>query len=140
MKQTELRSLMKFARPVGLAAILCASANIAIADDESMRQQVKAYMDNLADQNKFSGAVLLAKGNNIIFQGAYGKQSIAYDRDNAVDTKFNLASVGRMFTGVAIAQHAERGLLCYDDLLITLRTCQTIRLPRLRTVSRSSSY
>jgi CubicO group peptidase (beta-lactamase class C family) len=42
---------------------------------------------------------------------------LLYDRENTVETAFNLASVGKMFTGVAVAQLAEQGRLCYDDTI-----------------------
>jgi D-alanyl-D-alanine carboxypeptidase len=67
------------------------------------------------EAGQLSGVLLVAKGNQILFQGAYRKASIAYDRDNQTDTKFNVASVGKMFTGVAIVQLAERGLTSYTD-------------------------
>jgi hypothetical protein len=50
----------------------------------------------------------LAKHGCVIFQGAYGHASIAYDHENTFDTAFNLASVGKMFTGIAVAQRQNR--------------------------------
>ena len=68
--QSIVRSFMRFAHSVGLAAIRWTSPTAAVADDDSIRQQLQAYMDNLADQSRFSGAVVLATANNVIFHGA----------------------------------------------------------------------
>ena len=85
----------------------------ALADDDLIANQLGAYLEQ--ETGHLSGVLLVAKGNRILFQGAYGKASIAFDRDNRTDTKFNVASVGKMFTGVAIVQLAERGLISYTD-------------------------
>src|SRR5258708_36855723 len=57
-------------------------------------------LDRLVAQDKFSGAVLVAKGNKILFEHAYGYADHAFNALNKVDTKFNLASMGKMFTAV----------------------------------------
>jgi len=55
----------------------------------------------------------------VIFDGAWGLASKRFDVPNHVDTKFNLGSMNKMFTAVAIAQLVERGKLSYDDPLST---------------------
>jgi CubicO group peptidase (beta-lactamase class C family) len=65
----------------------------------------------------FSGTVLLAKDGVPIFKGAYGVANKDFNVPNRIDTKFNLGSMNKMFTAVAIAQLVERGKLSFDDPL-----------------------
>jgi len=53
-----------------------------------------------------------------ILKEAYGYASLAFEVPNRVDTKFNLGSMNKMFTGVAISQLAEKGNLSFDDRII----------------------
>ncbi|MGD9405868.1 MAG: serine hydrolase domain-containing protein [Anaerolineae bacterium] len=75
---------------------------------------VQAYMESLDAQARFSGAVLLAQDGEPIFKGAYGLTDRVLGIANQVDTKFNLGSMDKMFTGVAILQLVERGQLSLD--------------------------
>ena len=77
--------------------------------------ELDAFARGLAAEDKFSGAVLVARGEETIFKQAYGLASREFRVPNRVGTKFNLASMGKMFTGVAVAQLAERGKLSFDD-------------------------
>jgi len=83
--------------------------------DDDIAGWLDTYMQTLSDEDKFSGAVLLAKDGRPIFEGAYGQACKRYDAPNNIDTKFNLGSMNKMFTGVAVAQLAEKGLLSFDD-------------------------
>jgi CubicO group peptidase (beta-lactamase class C family) len=60
---------------------------------------------------------LLAKDGQPQFKRAYGLASVTFQVPNKVDTKFNLASMGKMFTGVAVAQLAQQSKLSFDDLV-----------------------
>jgi CubicO group peptidase (beta-lactamase class C family) len=62
-----------------------------------------------------SGVALVAKHGHPIFARAYGLANRETHTKNRLDTQFNLASVGKMFTGVAVAQLAERGELRFSD-------------------------
>src|SRR5262245_23274900 len=86
--------------------------------DQEIARQVEAYADRLAEADLFSGAVVLAKDGKPLFRKAYGLASKAYGVPNRVDTKFNLGSMNKMFTGVAVAQLAQRGKLAFDDPLV----------------------
>jgi CubicO group peptidase (beta-lactamase class C family) len=74
-------------------------------------------MAKLAEDDAFAGAVLIAKDGEPLFKKAYGLASKSYQVPNQLDTKFNIASMGKMITGVAIAQLVEQGRLSFEDPL-----------------------
>jgi CubicO group peptidase (beta-lactamase class C family) len=86
--------------------------------DREMAEALRTHMKELVDAGRFSGAVLLAKDGEVLFQEAYGLASKRYDMPNRIDTKFNLGSMNKMFTAVAIVQLAEKGKLDFNDFLI----------------------
>lgn len=55
--------------------------------------------------------MLVARGDTILYETAYGLADRAQGIPN---TRFNLASLDKMFTGVAVMQLVERGLLSVD--------------------------
>lgn len=76
-----------------------------------------SLLDRLADENVFSGTVLIGKNDKIIFQKAYGYANRDTRIFNENKTRFNIGSVGKMFTAVAIAQLIEKGNISYDDYI-----------------------
>ena len=88
------------------------------ASASGIAQEIDAFIRGLVAEDKFSGAVLVAKDGKSIFKNAYGLANREFNVANRVSTKFNLASTGKMFTGVAVAQLAEQGRLSFDDLII----------------------
>jgi CubicO group peptidase (beta-lactamase class C family) len=83
--------------------------------DREMAEILSRFLDKLAKAGKFSGAVLLAKEDKILFKGAYGLASERFKVANKIDTKLNLGSMNKMFTAVAVARLVEKGKLSYDD-------------------------
>ncbi len=67
--------------------------------------------------DEFSGAVLVANRDAIVFQKAYGLASKEYNVPNRIDTKFNLGSINKIFTQIAIGQLVAQGKLEFDDKL-----------------------
>jgi CubicO group peptidase (beta-lactamase class C family) len=74
-------------------------------------------MKKLAGADAFSGAILVAKDGKPIYDNAFGMASRAWKMPARIDTKFNIASLGKMFTAVAVAQLVERGKLSYEDTI-----------------------
>jgi CubicO group peptidase (beta-lactamase class C family) len=76
-------------------------------------------LDNLlsqkADNNEFSGVVLIARDGKKMFHKAYGYASKEFKVKNALDTKFNLGSINKLFTSIAIGQLMQGGKLSIDD-------------------------
>lgn len=82
---------------------------------EEINKELGAFLDQLAASDSFSGAVLIAQDEKPIFRKAYGMANKEGNVQNQVTTKFNLGSMNKMFTGVAIAQLAEQGKLSFND-------------------------
>ena len=91
-----------------------AAAPVAVTQAEAVRQ-LEAFVDRLAWAGRFSGAVLVARGDEVLYEAAHGEADLGHHVKNKVDTKFNLGSMNKMFTAVAVAQLAERGKLSFDD-------------------------
>ena len=83
--------------------------------DEQIVARLEKCMHLLAADDEFAGVVLLSRNSEPLFQQPYGLASKSFQIPNQLDTKFNIASVGKVFTGVAIAQLAERGALSFED-------------------------
>ena len=78
-------------------------------------EELHQYILKKAEASEFSGVVLIAKGGEPLFQKAYGYASKRFDVPNKVSTKFNLGSINKIFTTVAITQLMEKGKLSIDD-------------------------
>ncbi|HJT16990.1 MAG TPA: serine hydrolase [Thermoanaerobaculia bacterium] len=76
-----------------------------------------ANLAKAANDHNFSGVILLADHGKIEMQKAWGFQDAAQKVPNNVDTKFNLGSINKIFTQVAIAQLAAAGKLQLDDTM-----------------------
>lgn len=82
-----------------------------------IRTKVDELIRKLIDLDRFSGAILVAKDGKPFYEKSSGWASRTWNIPNRIDTKFNVASMGKMFTAVAIAQLAEQGKLSYSDLV-----------------------
>ncbi|NYJ21226.1 serine hydrolase [Glaciibacter psychrotolerans] len=60
----------------------------------------------LAD-NDFSGVVLVRKGDETVFEAAMGLASQTTGAPNTPDTRFDIASITKLFTSVAVLQQIE---------------------------------
>jgi CubicO group peptidase (beta-lactamase class C family) len=78
------------------------------------------FLDAAAAQDKFSGTVLLAKDFRPLMTRAWGIADPARAIANRPDTRFNLGSINKIFTQVAIAQLAQGGKLSPGDTIAKL--------------------
>ena len=84
---------------------------------KEMKPHLKKYLKKLHKQDFFSGSVLVAKGNTILFEETYGDSNKKRNTKNNANTSFNIASTTKTFTGVAIAKLADQGKLKFTDLI-----------------------
>ncbi len=80
-------------------------------------EEVERHVNLAIQGGRFSGVVLIAKGDKVLLKTAYGLANVAANIPNNTDTKFNLGSMNKMFTSVAIAQLVQAGKLSYTDTL-----------------------
>ncbi len=68
---------------------------------------------------EFSGVVLIAHDFRPLYHEAFGPASIEHQVPNRPDTKFNLGSINKSFTRLAIETLAAQGKLSLDDSIGT---------------------
>jgi D-alanyl-D-alanine carboxypeptidase len=85
------------------------------ADDKEFAAAVRGFLEAQTKADEFSGVVLVAKGPRVVFEEAYGFADRDKKIPNRKDTKFNLGSINKIFTRVAIHQLAGAGKLTLDD-------------------------
>jgi len=91
--------------------------NVALSPalEAALKDKLQAMFTTACSKDEFSGVYLVARGNHVISEAACGEASKRYHVANTMETIFNVASVGKMFTAVAIGQLADAGRLSYAD-------------------------
>ena len=69
---------------------------------------LKKFVEEKTVADQFSGALLLVKDDVRVFKYASGLANKETGTLNTIETKFNLGSATKMFTGVAIARLVEK--------------------------------
>lgn len=98
-------------KPVGAAqpaATLARSALVA---------RLRTLVDSLAKAGQFSGVVSLSKRGAAVFERAYGEAERTRHTPNTLETGFNIGSINKLFTTIAIRQLAADGKLNLDSSL-----------------------
>jgi CubicO group peptidase (beta-lactamase class C family) len=76
---------------------------------------IRERLEKRATDGEFSGVVLVAHHDKILLESSYGFADREAKIPNTLETRFHLASAGKMFTAVAIAQLVSKGKLSYTD-------------------------
>jgi len=76
------------------------------------------YLRQRTQQDEFSGVALVTQGSAQVFAGAYGYASRSFRVPNTLATRFDTASVTKLFTAVAILRLIEQGLLAFDTPVV----------------------
>jgi CubicO group peptidase (beta-lactamase class C family) len=82
--------------------------------DTALAEALDSYTKRLAERDVLSGAVLVARRGKLVFAQAFGMANRDSMVPNALDTRFELASLSKLFTAVAVAQLVEGGRLTFD--------------------------
>jgi len=90
------------------------NANINTVELES---RLDSLLQPLVKDGLISGSVLIAVNDNVVLENAYGMSDIEAGISNTVNTKFQIASITKMFTAVSILQSFERKQIDLQDKL-----------------------
>lgn len=99
-----------------LATVLLLSAGKTAADDETARAALAAYMQTAAEQG-FVGAVLVARGDQLLLAQGYGTLSAAGTARVDIDSVSTMGSITKPITATAIMRLVADGKLSTDDRL-----------------------
>ena len=69
------------------------------------------------DSKHFMGNVLLAKGDQVLFEKSYGSADMEWNVAHTPESKFRIGSVTKQFTAACILLLEDRGKLKTDDLV-----------------------
>lgn len=106
-------------------SLLCVLAAVLLAPPPPDRPATAAasrftpYMEAAAAVDGFSGAVLVSRGNQTLYEAGFGLADREHDVPNTPVTKFRLGSITKQFTAMAVMILQERGKLNVDDLIGT---------------------
>jgi CubicO group peptidase (beta-lactamase class C family) len=87
------------------------------AHNQHIRGKLDSYITSFAEQDKFSGSVLVANDKEVLLSKGYGMANYELDIPATSQTKFRVASITKQFTAMAIMQLQEQGLLSVEDKL-----------------------
>lgn len=78
---------------------------------------LRARLEKDAAADRFAGTVLVMKKGKTLFSGAYGLADRDKKAPNALDTRFRIGSMNKMFTATAILQLVQAGKIKLTDAL-----------------------
>lgn len=109
MPNSPLRSALFFL----LASAPVAASGQAISDD-SLVAGARRMLAARAAIDSFSGAVIVARNGTVLLREAYGFADRERRIPNQPDTKFNLGSIDKLITRIAVWQLVAEGKLALD--------------------------
>ncbi len=84
---------------------------------DRLAAEIAKRVATMSAEDNFSGVVLVAKGDRVILKRAYGLADREWKVPNRTDTRFHIASVGKMFTAATVLKLADERKLSLDDTL-----------------------
>jgi CubicO group peptidase (beta-lactamase class C family) len=106
-------ALLRSTAPWALVLLVFVATPLTAAAQDAARfdQLVQSYVSS----RSFMGAVLIARGAEVVFSKGYGLANVEWDIPNTPATKFRLGSITKQFTAASILLLEERGKLKVED-------------------------
>ncbi|MBT4968141.1 MAG: beta-lactamase family protein, partial [Bacteroidetes bacterium] len=93
------------------------------AQDNELQISIDSYFEKYVftqdgETNIAGVSIVITKQNDVLFMGNYGTADLANKTPLTDQTIFDLASVSKQFTGIAISLLEQRGTLSSSDKII----------------------
>jgi CubicO group peptidase (beta-lactamase class C family) len=85
--------------------------------DSELVAAARAHIDAEAAAGRYAGTVLVARGEQVLLEGAWGLADRERGLPMRVDSQLRIGSMNKMFTAVATLQFVQAGRLALDDRL-----------------------
>lgn len=86
-------------------------------ETERLSDELETYLQAQVATGRFMGTVRIARGDEILFERAYGSANLELDVPNQSETVFRIGSLTKQFTAAAVLQLQEQGKLSVDEPL-----------------------
>ncbi|MDQ2670710.1 MAG: beta-lactamase family protein [Gemmatimonadota bacterium] len=107
--------------PIRAAAALLALAAAQPASSQTTAPppvtHLRQVVDSLAQAGRFSGVVVLTRNGEPVLELAHGMADREAGRANDVETAFNLGSLNKLFTRIAVEQLVAEGRIHHDSTI-----------------------
>lgn len=80
-----------------------------------MDRKIRNICDDFSKNHDFSGVCFLGRGDNVVFEQAYGFAHRGFRIPNSLNTMFDTASVTKGFTAAAVLLLIKKGLLDFNE-------------------------
>lgn len=94
-----------------------------------MRDRIQTLFENYVTEHKFSGVALIKEKDNIIFELATGFAHKGYQIHNGMETKFDTASITKVFTAAGIVLLESEGKLNFTDKIHDIIDLSSTEIP-----------
>lgn len=94
-----------------------------------MRKFMEQICSEYAANKNFSGVCVLKMGDEVLFEKAFGYANRAFQVPNQIDTRFDTASITKLFTAVAVLQLVEQGKLSLEDKITKIVDLRGTQIP-----------
>jgi CubicO group peptidase (beta-lactamase class C family) len=78
-------------------------------------RQLDAYITALHNDKEFNGTILVGQQGKIVYKKAFGYADYSNQIENSDSSLFNLASISKTLTAIAVLQLKDKGKLRLDD-------------------------
>ena len=82
-------------------------------------KNIDSLVSNYAKNNNFNGTIIVQKDSNILYHNSFGIANRQFEVPNRNETKYNIASISKLFTAVLILQLHEIGKIDLNQLIKT---------------------
>ena len=82
---------------------------------QNISENLNKYLEARTRLGRFSGAVLVARGNEVLFQKGYGFADVGQRKAYTTATPEAIASLSKMFTAMAVLKLRDGGKLALED-------------------------
>ena len=97
------------------AAVIATIPAPARSQTGDVARKADQYLTIRSEMGNFSGAVLIAKGDKVLFRKAYGYADVEKRIPFTTETQHEVASVSKMFTAMAALELSDAGKLRLGD-------------------------
>jgi len=96
--------------PVIFWLIACLSASVSFG-----QKPLQYYFDTITRMRQLNGNLLVAENGRVVLNGSAGFAAVRTGEPNQPDSRFNLASISKLFTATAILQLRDKRKVSLED-------------------------